>query len=175
MDTILYFVFIFVLFMAVWIVSMLISRSISKKKLKGFIDYIHENLPDIDHENDEHLFAKQKSKQVRPDIMLLIKEERQNILLILDSKTVGISHKSYAFGDLVDVNSTNQIIGRGLLPKTYSYEEALQLTFKDGETFQLILENISNKQGTDQGANIVREIFAPWQRKLDQIIKENKA
>ena len=175
MDTILYFVFIFVLFMAVWIVSMLISRSISKKKLKRFIDYIHENLPDIDHENDEHLFAKQKSKQVRPDIMLLIKEERQNILLILDSKTVGISHKSYAFEDLVDVNSTNQIIGRGLLPKTYSYEETLQLTFKDGETFQMILENISNKQGTDQGANIVREIFAPWQRKLNQIIKENKA
>ncbi|MEA3328013.1 MAG: hypothetical protein U9R53_12035 [Chloroflexota bacterium] len=143
--------------------------------MKGFKNYIHESIPDIDHENIEHLFAKQKSKQVRPDIMLLINEERQNIFLILDNKTSGITHESYAYKELADVNSTNQIIGRGFLPKTYSYEETLQLSFSDGESYQLILENISNKQGTDQGADVVREIFTPWRRKLDQVIKENKA
>ena len=174
MDSILYFVFLFVLFMAVWIISMLISRSISKKKLKGFSNYIHENIPDIDSENDEHLFAKQKSKQVRPDIMLLINEEKQNIILIHDIKETGISHKCYGYNDLLDVVSTNQIIGRGLLPKTYSYEETLQISFSDGESYRLILENISNKQGADQGADVVRKIFAPWRRKLEQILEENK-
>ncbi len=73
---------LFVLFMAVWIVSMLISRSISKKRLKGFLEYIHENIKDFDPEIEEHLFAKQKSKQVRPDIMLFIIEE--NLPSIID-------------------------------------------------------------------------------------------
>jgi len=161
--------------MAVWIVSMLISRSISKKRLKGFLEYIHENIKDFDPEIEEHLFAKQKSKQVRPDIMLFIIDEKQNIILIQDSKTSGIAHQSYAYEELVDVNSMDQIIGRGILPKTYSYEETLQMSFSDGETYHLILENITNKHGTDQGADVVRKIFAPWRRKLDQVIKEIKA
>ena len=94
--------------MAVWIVSMLINRSISKKRLKGFLEYILENIKDFDPEIEEHLFAKQKSKQVRPDIMLFIIEEKQNIILIQDSKTSGIAHQSYAYEELVDVNSMDQ-------------------------------------------------------------------
>lgn len=175
MDTLLYFGILFVLFLAVWFVSLMISRSISKKKLKGFNIYIHENLTEIDPESVEHLFAKQHSKQVRPDIMLVIDDENQKIILIRDSKKSGINHTSYAFNDLDEVSSANQIISRGFLPKTYSYEETLHLTFSDGESYHLVLENISNKHGSDKGADLVREIFAPWRRKLDQIIQEKMA
>ena len=175
MDTILYFVILFVLFMAAWFVSLLINRSISKKKLKGFNDYIQENMTEIDLESVEHLFAKQHSKQVRPDIMLMIDDENQNIVLIQDSKTSGISHNSHKFSDLDEVSSTNQVISRGFLPKTFSYEETLIITFNDGEPYHLVLENISNKHGSDKGADLVREIFAPWRRKLDQITKDKLA
>lgn len=175
MDTLLYFVILFVLFMAAWFVSMLISRAISKKKLRGFKEYIQENLTDINTEEVEQLFAKQNSKQVRPDIMLITDDEKQKVILIQDSKESGINHISYDFNNLVEVTSTNQIISRGFLPKTHSYEETLHLIFSDDKSYQLILENISNKTGSDQGADLVREIFSPWRRKLDQIIKEQEA
>jgi len=175
MDPFLYFVILFALFIVVWFVSMLISRSISKKKLKGFNDYIQEHLTKIDPASVEHLFAKQHSKQVRPDIMLIIDDENQEITIIQDFKTSGISHTSYTFNDLDKVSSSNQVISRGFLPKTYSYEETLQLTFVEGEPYHLILENVSNKHGSDKGADLVREVFAPWRRKLDQIIQDNLA
>ncbi len=175
MDTLLYFVILFVLFMAAWFVSMLISRAISKKKLRGFKEYIQQHLKDINTEDVEQLFAKQNSKQVRPDIMLITDDDKQKIFLIQDSKDSGIKHVGYDFNELEDVSSTNQIISRGFLPKTHSYEETLHLNFSDGASYQLILENISNKTGSDQAADLVRDIFSPWRRKLDQIIKDKVA
>jgi hypothetical protein len=172
MDTLLYFVILFVLFMAVWFVSLMISRAISKKRLRGFREYIQQNLSDFDTEKVEQLFAKQNSKQVRPDIMLLMDDDKQKIILIQDSKITGITHTDYDFIELVEVSSSNQIISRGFLPKTHSYEETLHLSFSDGASFQLILENISNKTGSDKGADLVRDIFSPWHHKLDQIIKD---
>ena len=175
MDTMLYFVILFMLFMAAWFISMMISRAISKKKLKGFSEYIQQNLSDFDTEKVEQLFAKQNSKQVRSDIMLLTDDDNQKIILIQDSKETGITHTGYDFSELVEVSSSDQIISRGLLPKTHSYEETLHLSFSDGESYQLVLENISNKTGSDKGADLVRDIFSPWRRKLEQIIKEKTA
>jgi len=36
--------------------------------------------------------------------------------------------------------------------------------------YQFILENISNKHGTDQGADVVRNVFAPFESKLKALL-----
>jgi len=172
MDSILIFVFTFIFFMIIWIVGLLIGRSISKKKLSNFRKYLGDNLPEIDPSKEEILIAKQKSKQVQPDIALLMREDMEDIILLLDVKGTGITHKRYQNEDLKAFKSTDQIISRGLFPKTHSYEETLQLDFADGNSYKLILENVSNKQGSDQGANVVRNMFAPWKRKLNNIVRE---
>lgn len=172
MDSILVFVFTFVLFMAVWIVAMLIGRSINKKKLGNFRKYIEEKLPNIDPEKDQILIAKQKSKQISPDIALLMPENTREIILLVDEKGSGISHKIFSYDDLIAVRSLDQVLSRGLFPKTFSYEETLQMDFNDGKTYQLVLENISNKRGNDQGADVIRNMFAPWRRKLTKILEK---
>lgn len=170
MDTILVFVVIFVIFMLIWIVGLWIARSISRKKLSNFRNYIQENLSEVDLEKDKILIAKQTSKQLRPDIALLINDAQEEIIILQDIKGVGMTHHQYHNGDLRDVTTSTQIISRGLFPKTHSYEEALHLEFVGDETYHLILENISNKRGDDQGAEVVKNMFAPWRRKLNQIL-----
>lgn len=170
-DSFLVIVFIFVLLMVAWIVALIAGRAISKKKLASFRNYIAKKLPESDASREELLIAKQKSRQIRPDIALLIKDITEEIILLLDVKGTGITHKKYGFGELLSVHSTNQVIGRGFLSKTYSYEETLALTFTDGQTYPLILENTSNKSGSDQGADVVRNLFAPWKRRLNSILQ----
>lgn len=172
MDGILGFAIMFGVLMVVWIISFIITRSINKKKLNNFKNYIQQNLPQLNIDQDKFLFAKQKSKQVRPDIGLLINEEEKELIIIRDQPKIGISHKRYKFMELEKVESTNRIISRGLFPKTFSYEEALHLTFSDGMSYLFFLENISNKSGDDQGANVVRDIFRPWKKKLQSISQE---
>lgn len=172
MDTILVFVVIFVIFMLIWIVGLWIARLISKKKLNNFRNYIQENLPGVDLEKDKVLIAKQTSKQLRPDIALLINDAQEEIIILQEFKGTGMTHHRYHFDDLRDVESSTQIISRGLFPKTHSYEERLHLEFVDNESFDLILENISNKRGDDQGAEVVKNLFSPWRRKLNLIIKD---
>jgi hypothetical protein len=172
MDSILVFVITFVLFMAVWIVALLIGRAINKKKLGNFRKYIEEKLPDIDPEKEQILIAKQKSKQASPDIALLMPNNSREIIILVDEKGSGIVHKVYCYEDLKAVRSLDQILTRGLFPKTYSYEETLQMEFNDGKSYQMILENISNKQGNDKGADVIRNMFAPWRRKLNEILEK---
>ena len=174
MDTILVFVVIFVIFMLIWIVGLWIARTISKKKLNKFRNYIQENLPGVDLEKDKALIAKQTSKQLRPDIALLINQEQEEIIILQDIKGSGISHHRYRFDDLRDVDPSHQIISRGLFPKTHSYEETLHLEFVNDDTYDLILENISNKKGDDPGAEVVKNMFTPWRRKLTHIVKDRK-
>lgn len=171
MEPLLLFFILFVSFMVVWIVALLISRSISKKRLRKFKIYLQENFPHINLQKQEILIARQKSKQFLPDILLLIDETQKEIILITENKDEGITDHRYAFSDLAAVNSSHQIIRRGFFPKTYSYEETLSLNFKDGGRFTLILENLSNKKGDDQGAKVIKEMFAVWQKKLNEIVK----
>lgn len=175
MEILLVFVITFVFFMAIWIIALLIGRSISKKKLSNFRKYLQEKLPDIDPDNKEVLIAKQKSKQVRPDIALLIHETENEIIILQEKKGEGISHHRYNDDQLEEISTSDQILSRGLLPKTYSYEETLHLSFKDGESYHFVIENISNKSGSDQGADVVRNIFAPWRRKLRAILEKKPA
>ena len=172
MDSILVFVITFVLFMAVWIVALLIGRAINQKKLGNFRKYIKERLPEIDPEKEQILIAKQKSKQVSPDIALLMPDALQEIIILVDEKGAGIIQKTYGYDDLTAFRSLDQILSRGFFPKTYSYEETLQMDFNDEKSYQMVLENISNKQGNDQGADVIRNIFAPWRRKLTEILEK---
>ncbi len=172
MELLLVFVITFVFFMAVWIIALLIGRSISKKKLSSFRKYLQDQLPEINPDDQEVLIAKQVSKQVRPDIALVINQENEEIIILQEIKGQGIRHQRYDFGDLTEVKTTDQILSRGLFPKTYSYEETLHVSFNDGKRYALIIENISNKQGKDQGADVVRNIIAPWHRKLNAILEE---
>lgn len=169
MDSILVFVITFVIFIAVWIVALLIGRVIQKKKMSNFRKFISENLPEINPEKEQILIAKQKSKQVRPDIALMMPEQTEQILILVDEK--GIHLKRYSYDQLKAVRSLDQVLSRGLFPKTFSYEEMLQMDFNDGKSYQLVLENVSNKQGSDQGADIVRGMIAPWRRKLKEILE----
>ena len=162
MDTLLILVFTFIFFMVIWAVGIFIGRSIQKKRLTAFKAYIRSEMPDINLEKQDILIAKQKSKQVRPDILLMIKEDEKEIILVTGQKGSEITQNRYHFDDLVSVESNNQIISRGVLPKTYSYEESIIISFKDHKNFQLVLENISNKHGDDKGADVVREIFSPY-------------
>jgi len=172
MDILLVFVITFVFFMAIWIIALLIGRSISKKKLSNFRKYMQEKLPDIDPDNKEVLIAKQKSKQVRPDIAMVINEGENEIIILQDTQGEGIKHHRYDYDRLEEINTSDQILSRGLFPKTYSYEETLHLSFKDGNSYHFVIENISNKNGNDQGADVVRNIFTPWRRKLSAILEE---
>lgn len=169
MDSILIIAAIFVLFMIVWIIALFVGKSLRNKKLNAFKHFVLENLPEFDPNRDGILIAKQKSKAIQPDIALLINEAQREIIILQDVKGEGIQDSRYKFDDLVDVESSSQLLSRGLFPKTYSYEETLSLTFKDGQDYQLNLENLSNKTGDDQGAEIVRNIFEPWKNKLSQI------
>lgn len=173
MDMLLVFIVTFIFFMLIWIVAMFIGRAINKKRLSQFRTYIKNHLPYVDPANENILIAKQKSKQVKSDIALLINETSREILVLLDEKGEGITHKSYPFDELKIARSEDQVISRGFLPKTYSFEERLKLEFRDGASYQLILENISNKQGNDQGADVVRNIFAPWKRRLNEILRNS--
>jgi hypothetical protein len=172
MEILLVFVITFVFFMAVWIIALFIGRSISKKKLSSFRKYMQEKLPEINPDNQEVLIAKQVSKQVRPDIAMVINNDESEIIILHDIKGKEISHHRYDNCELAEVKTSDTILSRGLFPKTYSYEETLHVSFKDGKCYQFVIENISNKQGDDQGADVVRNIIAPWHRKLNAILEE---
>jgi len=135
MDTLLILVFTFIFFMVIWAVGIFIGRSIQKKRLNAFKEYIQNELPHINLEKDKILIAKQKSKQVRPDILLILKKDQSEIILLTDQKDAGITHNRYNFKELSSVESKHQIISRGMLPKTYSYEERIILSFNDGTLY----------------------------------------
>jgi len=175
MEPLIVFFVTFILFMAVWFIALLIGRSIQKKKLAKFKIFLQENFPDFDIENDKVLIAKQKTKQVRPDISLYVDEKNQEIVLLTDEKQTGITLHRFNFDRLTSIDSSHQVISRGLFPKNYSYEETLTLGFENGQHFHLVLENLSNKHGSDQGADVVRNLLAPWRERFNAIIQDKQS
>jgi len=157
------FIFFFVLFMVVWFISFLVA----KKKLGIFKKYALQHFPDL--KDQELLIAKQTSKKAKLDIALIINDSKEELVLLLDAPGKGITHKIYSFQNLKVVESFNTILERGFAPKTYSYEQTLALKLDDGSTYRFIMANISNKRGSDKGADVVRNTFAPWEEKLSKI------
>ena len=156
----------FILIMAAYF----ISRMLGKKKLGVFRDYLKQNFPYVP-EDTEIFAAKQKSKKASLDIALLFNDPKDEMIILLANKGEELKHKVFPFKNLSGVESSNQIISRGALPKTYSFEQTMVLKFKDGSSYNFILEMVSNKRGNDKGSDLVRSTFAPLEEKLNKILK----
>jgi len=158
---------VFVLMMA----AFFISRTFGRNKQRAFQTYAQQNFPGLPQEL-EIFVAKQKSKAMALDIALFFDDTRKEIFIITSNKGEQMQHRVFPFSQLAEVVVSDQIIGRGALPKTYSYERTMNLKFEDSSFFRFIAENISNKQGNDQGAQVVKDIFLPWETRLDEILMQ---
>jgi len=159
----------FVLFFGIGMVVFIIRTVLDKRKLRGFQGYFTLNFPDLPQDL-KMLTAKQKSKGMRMDIVLIINDAKEEIILILDNKGEGMRHVKFPFSGLKSTDSTSTIISRGALPKQYSYERTILLNFEEGGVYKIIQEFPSNKRGSDKGADIVMENFAPWEKRLKDIL-----
>jgi hypothetical protein len=159
-------VVVFVLIMGAWSISLLIN----KRKAGVLKNYIKKQFPDLP-ENGPILIAKQKSKKVMADIALIVNEIKKELILVFADKGKEINHKIFPFKDLSDVKPSDTILERGIFPKTYSYEKTMMIKFKDGSAYSFILEGISDRYGEGRGSDLVRNIFDPWEEKLNEIIK----
>lgn len=159
------FVVVFLLMMGVYAIAMLRNR----KKIGIFQTYVKEHFPHITQDTPM-LVAKQKSKTARLDIALLQDDAQQQIIIVKADAGQPLTHQVYAYKDLRSVDSSNTILARGIFPKNYSYEQTLKVGFVGDVVYQFILENISNKHGTDQGADVVRNVFAPFESKLKALL-----
>jgi hypothetical protein len=165
------FLFYFVLFMVVAGIAFVIRSVRNKQKEKGFRGYLTQQFPDLGIDVPM-LMAKSESKKVKPDICLVIDEDKRQVIIMRNLSGKEITHMLYSASDLIALKRTNQMISRGFAPKTWSYEECLDLGFGDGNHYQLYIENISNRDGTDAGANAVRDYFQPWYEKLNTFLQK---
>jgi len=164
------FIIIFVLLIVVFVIAYLIGLSRAKKKVGAFTQFLKQHFPEVG--DQQFLSASQASKAPGLNIALLIDDAQRRIIILQDVKGTGITSKVYAFDNFVMVEPLNRIIERGAWPnKVYSYEKSLTLRFNDGAVFQMFLEYISNKGGTDKGPGIVNQAFAPWEEKLNKIAR----
>jgi len=164
------FIIIFVLLIVVFVIAYLIGLSRAKKKVGAFTQFLKQHFPEVG--DQQFLSASQASKAPGLNIALLIDDAQRRIIILQDVKGTGITSKVYAFDNFVMVEPLNRIIERGAWPnKVYSYEKSLTLRFDDGAVFQMFLEYISNKGGTDKGPGIVNQAFAPWEEKLGKIAR----
>jgi hypothetical protein len=162
---------IFILLTLVGIIIIIFAAIIAvlrnRKKLNAFKDYVRQNFSYLP-EDISFLAA----KTTKGNIAIII-DEIKNELLFLFSKGKNIDHKIYLFNDLSDVESKGQVISRGISPdKIYSYQKTMELKFRDGSSYNFILENISNQNGDDKGKEALDGILAPWEIKLKGILND---
>lgn len=164
------FIVVFVLLMVVFAIAYIVGISRAKKKVGVFSQFIKQNFPEVG--DQQFLSASQASKAPGLSIALLIDDVQRRIIILQDVKGTGITSKVYAFDNFVMVEPLHRIIERGVWPnKVYSYEKSLSLRFDDGAVFQMFLEYITNKAGTDKGPGIINQAFAPWEEKLGKIAR----
>jgi hypothetical protein len=164
------FIVVFVLMMVVFGIAYVIGVSRAKKKVGVFSQFIKQHFPEVG--DSTFLSASQASKSSILNIALLIDEAQRRIIILQDVKGTGITSKVYAFDNFLMVDPLHRIIERGAWPnKVYSYEKSLTLRFDDGTMYQMFLEFITNKAGTDKGPGIINQTFAPWEEKLGKIAR----
>ncbi len=168
------FVFYFLIFMLIALISWGISRLRSKSKEKGFRGYLAEHFPQFGP-NDPMLMAKSKSKQAKPDMAMAIDDAQDQVIILRNPSGKQIEQFVYPASDMTFLNRGSQMIGRGFAPKTWSYEEHLEIIFKDAIRHYFYLENISNKSGTDSGADVVRQMINPWFMKLSEYYNQEQS
>ncbi len=154
---------------AIIMAAYFIARKRALRKMGLFQQYVQAQFPDLPA-GSEIFSAKQKSKGIRVDIGLVIDDAKKEIIILLSNKGDEIIHKIYAFKELQAVESSNTVLARGALPRNYNYEQTMLLKFKDGSAYTFIIEAFSNKQGNDQAADAVRNFFARWEARLNQIL-----
>jgi hypothetical protein len=159
------FLIYFVIFIVLSVIVMIIRGIRMRSKTKGFRAHLAKNFPTLDAEIPM-LMAKSKSKQGKPDMAMVIDGGKEEVIILKNISGKQIEQFVYPAGDMTFLNRGSKMIGRGFAPKTWSYEEHLELIFKDGIHHLFFLENISNKSGTDKGADLVREMFDPWFKQL---------
>ncbi len=159
-------VVVFVLVLVFGLAAVFVSRILQGKKLGIYKEYLKVNFSDWP---DELLMANQKSKSAAFDIGLVNNESEKKLLLLFKIKNE-MTHKVFSYEDLREVNSSSEVISRGLpTQKTYSYQRTMTISFNDGSSYQFILETISDKRGV-KGKEIVLDTFKPWESILNQII-----
>jgi hypothetical protein len=164
MESVIVFIVVFVIVFGIMMIAFFIGRARSKSIKKRYQAYLLQQFPHL--QGQDFLLANQVSKKLNPTIAMIDDPVNKNIIIVFEPSKGTFQHVVYPIKSLKTVNRSYQILSRGALPKTYSYEEALALTFEDGKTYLFILENISNQYGNDKGADFVRNIMAPWEQKL---------
>ena len=168
MEFLLIFLVIIVLFIAAFVIALLVGRARAKKKIEVFNQYVSEYYPEL--VTQKMLTAAQASKQSKLDIALIIDDEREEIVLLIDQPEAGMTSKVYKFKNFTMLEPTSRVIERGMFPnKIFSYEKSLNLHFDDGQVYHFFIEYISNRHGDDKGADIVNNVFAPWEERLSKI------
>lgn len=156
-----------------YIIAMFVGAIIGGVKMKKFREYIHQEFPDFS-EDIEIFGAKQESKKIELNIVLVIFEPEEKIIILVKDKGKNIEHLEYSYNALVAVESSQQVLKRGALwQKTFSYERTMVLKFNDNSSFVFIVEGISNKAGNDKGSQAVIDNFAPWEKKLNAILNKS--
>jgi hypothetical protein len=148
-------------------IAFAVGRARQKHEAARFHQYLVDHFPDL--ASADMLVAARRSKG-KHDAALLVAEAQGEIIVLLDDGPAGVRHLAYPFSALTGVNSTSQIISRGVPPsRAFSYEQTMTVTFNDGSAIPFILEMISNKHGSDQAPQQVAAVFAPWEQKLHAI------
>ena len=165
---------IFGLLALAWLVIYIGSRMIRVKKINLLVTFLQKSIPLDDMASQPFLLAKQKSKQLFPNICLTLLEEEKEIHIALVQGKSEPTHYQYEFSELKSVNASNQSIKRGLWPGISSYEEILRLDFADGRSFHWALENVTSNQREGENALFTKEILSSWYKRLNQAIsREN--
>jgi len=165
------FLLYFVLFLVIGVIAFVIRVILSKRKEKGYRGYLSEHFTSLSADIPM-LMAKSQSKKAKLDISLVIDEQNNQAIILRNVSGKQIEHNAYPVADITSLNRHNKMISRGFAPKTWSYEESLELVFKDDIHCFFYLENISNRDGTDKGADVVREMINPWYKKLVAYLPE---
>lgn len=173
MGILLFLAITFGLLLIAWVVSVLASQKIKKRKLQRFMNHIRDLFPSVDIDRQNILFAKQNNKQLSPNILLSILDHRKEIHIIVEDKYGNLEHTCYPYDQLEGIRSSNRVISRGFWPRILSYEETLLLDFMDGRSYRWVLENLFTGLGEKQGSQVVSGIFLPWKRRLNQILAKS--
>lgn len=171
MELVLLALAVFVITFSLFMIGFLVSRQRAKKEVVTFQRYLAQQFPELPVPA-ELLLASQQSKG-KADSALVVADARREIVVLFDRGAEGITHLTYPFSALRRVDSSNQIISRGLPPsRVFSYQQTMTVTFADGRSIPFVLEFPSNKHGTDNAPRLVAELFAPWEAKLHAILRE---
>jgi hypothetical protein len=161
-------VVVFVITLVLYMIVYFIGTASSKNRREKYQAYILQQFPYL--QGQDFIMAAQFSMKLKPTIVLIIDNSKNNLIFVFEAGGKGFTHKIYTFASLKAVARTFQILSRGAMPKTYSYEETLALTLDDNSTYRFVIETISNKQGNDKAADFIKNIMAPWEQKLKALL-----